>query len=681
MNPVMGAETEYAVALIKKKTGKRMQPERECSLIMKTITSNVPCMESLDGQGVFTASSAKFYIDIGNHPEYATPECASPKELTRYILAGDRLMRRASRVIEAGGQVTPMVFRGNTGYGSHPASWACHESYQCKHSPLRYSAQLAPFLASRLIYAGSGGFNPYAAGIEFSVSPRSHFINCVENEDTTRHRPIVNLRDQTHSGGGWHRLHLIVADSIGSETAMWLRAGATALAIGVIDAGYDAAPGLSLKDPLAAMRTFAADTSLTADVPTTEGGCITAIEIQRRYLDAASRLFEKEPAKLPTWAPSVLAGWRNMLDMLASTEVDLERILDWRTKLAVYRDICESSGIAWSSLPDWNVALSALSEAKRHATDEESVSLETLCCGAGATGKHARRAVEHLQMSGLNPADVTAVEKLKAELIEIDTRFLQIDGLFERLSAAGELQHQMLEDEEVESAVDYPPDQPRAALRGTFVREHSRENPRYRVGWTQVSDLEEMRCADIADPFSASLEWKQYQRQSQVPSHMIMRMTALDAYVSGNYIEARILLDRLLESDYELHSTLCHLARLAIVTDSLDEAREFVTRVWEIRESAPSSIIPRILWMRIAMAMLGHSPDRVMQPYIRAMGPAIEAAGSNEWTMDPVLNHLAGRMPHRHHALLSGIAAAISDNDCLGELEELPQWTEAVSGD
>src|SRR6266478_9161593 len=40
----------------------------------------------------FLVNGARFYQDTGCHPEYSTPECASPRDLVIFDRAGERIL-------------------------------------------------------------------------------------------------------------------------------------------------------------------------------------------------------------------------------------------------------------------------------------------------------------------------------------------------------------------------------------------------------------------------------------------------------------------------------------------------------------------------------------------------------------------------------------------------------------
>jgi len=678
MQTLMGLETEYGIAMLDRK-GKRLDPEHEANLLMSLALKRFPTLQSLDGQGCFTSNGAKFYIDVGSHPEYATPECGSPKELVRYIIAGHKMMAELQTEIERKRSLSTLVFAGNTGYGDEPQSWACHESYLCRHEPRRYTEQIVPFLVSRLIYTGSGGFDPYCHGIRFSISPRSHFLRTVANDETMRSRPIVNLRDQAHASGNYHRLHLIVSDAIGSQTAMWLRAGTTALTVAMIDAGVRPVGDLTLADPLAAMHAFALDPSLTAKAAVNTVEPLTALEIQHLYLAAAKGVLASAGGadRLPTWAPAVVSGWETMLQMLEENEEALELTLDWKIKLAIFEAHCEDRGVKWSSLPHWTEVLNRLHKARNSDESSSQTSLESLLQVPGPVKNAVRKMARHLEEHALDLGQLPRIEALRAELFELETRFLQLGGLFDQLTAQGVLKHGMLDEEEIARAVGTPPSNGRAALRGNFVQQHAHKS-QYRAGWTSLVDAENEKQASLADPFTDSLVWCDFEPEPvRSISSFSIREAALIAFRTGEYEDALGLLLQLHESGFEQHSTLCHLVRVCLVTDALESATGYANMVWERRGNAPVQILPRIIWIRIALNMLAHGTDREIGELLGAMKRAIREAGAYSWTIEPVLVCLQGKIPQRHHLLLTQLVRAISETGETGDLEAFPIWREA----
>jgi hypothetical protein len=672
---LMGAETEYALTVQDRRRGSPHDQDVSAHALFSMAAEHYPHLPTVEGRGIFFGNGGMLYVDVGGHPEYATPECASPDDLVRHILAGDVILGRAAADLAKRDRVRVTINRGNVGYGPEPQTWGCHESFLCRRSPSRYVEQLLPFMASRLIIAGSGGFNPFSAGIEFTLSPRSHFISTPANTETMRSRPLINLRDEPLSGTGSHRLHLVCGDSLGSETSLWLRAGTTALVLATLDSGAQAAGGLSLADPIGAMRTFAADPELTDTTPTTDGRRVTALDVQRHYLSCCARHFRRrEIGHFPAWVPVLLEAWERALTALGEDPEALDCALDWRIKLAVYRDFSERNAVAWNSWPHWNAILKRLLSGGRF---QSNAKMEELVRERGPMHDHAVALASVLGTHGLRWDDFPRMLQVRSKLLEIDTRFLQLDGLFRRLDGSGVLNHRVIENAaDIERAVSEPPSGTRASLRGNFVRQNA-GNPRYNAGWTALVDSRERTRALLDDPFAQSAEWTAIAKQDRTGFWTVeARSESLARYLRGDYAGARTLQMELLSAGYELPSTYCHIARIALTTDDIGEASEAARAAWEVRRDADAYIRPRIFWLLIALAM-ERGDAAALPPLMHEFRLALAGTSSNIWSIEPLLRRLEARRTSEEYALLAAMSAAISDHSRMAELEAFAEWREA----
>jgi proteasome accessory factor A len=102
-------------------------------------------------------NGARFYNDH-THPEYSTPECASLSELVAHDRAGERILlacaRRRAARIGVPGAV--QLYKNNTDFHGH--TYGCHENYLLPRKvPFNdLIVHLTPFLVTRQIFAGSG---------------------------------------------------------------------------------------------------------------------------------------------------------------------------------------------------------------------------------------------------------------------------------------------------------------------------------------------------------------------------------------------------------------------------------------------------------------------------------------------------------------------------------------------
>ena len=230
---IYGLENEYGVTCTLRGQ-RRLSPDEVARYLFRRVVSWGR------SSNVFLANGARLYLDVGSHPEYATPECDSLADLVAHDKAGERILEQLLESAEQrladegiGGDI--YLFRNNTDSAGN--SYGCHENYlTSRHDDLtHYTEVLIPFLVSRQIYAGAGKVLQTARGAQFSMAQRAEHIWEGVSSATTRSRPIINTRDEPHADSDrYRRLHVIVGDWNMSEYTIYLRNGVTAL----IHAGY-----------------------------------------------------------------------------------------------------------------------------------------------------------------------------------------------------------------------------------------------------------------------------------------------------------------------------------------------------------------------------------------------------------------------------------------------------------
>src|SRR5262245_44965254 len=290
--------------------------------------------------GMFLQNGARFYIDCGGHPEFTTPECNDPVDVVRYVRAGEAILLR----LTDGEPVN--IFRCNVDYAQRGTTWGSHESYLYRHvAPKALPRQLLPHLVSRVIYTGAGGFNSLSSGLEFTLSPRVSFLGLPVSHTSTGERGIFHDKDERLAPAGFHRLHLLCGESLCSERALWLRVATTALVMALCDAGLTPGEGVTLDAPVEAMRAFARDPTCRCAVGTSRNGTITAVAIQRHYLEQVEAHLG-DPF-VPPWAGEVCRAWRAVLDALETHPASLSTTLDWAIKHALYTQHLGRRGFSW----------------------------------------------------------------------------------------------------------------------------------------------------------------------------------------------------------------------------------------------------------------------------------------------------------------------------------------------
>jgi proteasome accessory factor PafA2 len=293
------------------------------------------------------ANGARFYNDHA-HPEYCTPECTTPDDLVAQDRAGERIVIAcAKRLSEMRG--TPVrIYKNNTDFLGH--SYGCHENYLLPRS-LPWDdlcAGIETFLVTRQIFCGAGKFGfeeeDRFAGPGFQISQRADFFSELQSVDTMQRRPLINTRDEPHADPRkWRRFHVILGDANPSPFATRLKVASTALVLETLVRNPKLAWHLPrLANPLDAVRSISRDPKWRWELRLKDGTTTTALEIQRRYLEAVRATANLDR---PEWR-TVFSDWNGVLDDLAVDPMRCGDRLDWVAKLALIRRFQESEGVA-----------------------------------------------------------------------------------------------------------------------------------------------------------------------------------------------------------------------------------------------------------------------------------------------------------------------------------------------
>ncbi|MEU7568126.1 Pup--protein ligase [Streptomyces fradiae] len=327
---IFGLENEYGVTCTFRGQ-RRLSPDEVARYLFRRVVSWGR------SSNVFLRNGARLYLDVGSHPEYATPECDDVTELVTHDKAGERILEgllvdAERRLHEEGIAGDVYLFKNNTDSAGN--SYGCHENYLvARHGEFsRLADILIPFLVTRQLLCGAGKVLQTPRGAVYCVSQRAEHIWEGVSSATTRSRPIINTRDEPHADAErYRRLHVIVGDSNMSETTMLLKVGATDLVLRMIEAGT-VMRDLTLENPIRAIREVSHDITGRRKVRLASGREASALEVQREYYEKAVDFVDRRGIRTGTVA-RVLELWGRTLDAI-ETE-DLDRIgteIDWVIK-------------------------------------------------------------------------------------------------------------------------------------------------------------------------------------------------------------------------------------------------------------------------------------------------------------------------------------------------------------
>ncbi len=394
----------------------------------------------------FLVNGARFYQDTGCHPEYSTPECDNVLDLVTHDKAGERLVEGClplaeERLKEEGLSGDIYIFKNNT--DSMGNTYGCHENYLMKRDVdfWKVTEQLIPFFVTRQVYAGTGKVLRLSGKTHYFISQRAQHIHEKTSSSTTSSRSIINTRDEPHADAErFRRLHIIVGDSNMSEYATWLKVGVTDVILSMIEDGYNI-PNVELEDPVKAIREISRDSTLRRRVKMEDGRELSALEIQRIYLDRVYDYLASR--KVDSQTQKVVSHWEDILEKLEEDPMQLTRRVDWVTKKHLMTSYMSKKGCGWDD--------------------------------------------PRILLIDLQYHDV----KRSRGLYYI----LEQEGMVEKL----------VNEEDIQLAMVDPPQSTRAKIRGDFIRFAREKNRSYTVDWTYLKLNgyweETILCMD---PFSAT---------------------------------------------------------------------------------------------------------------------------------------------------------------------------------
>ncbi len=329
---IFGIENEYGVTCTFHGQ-RRLSPDEVARYLFRRVVSWGR------SSNVFLRNGARLYLDVGSHPEYATPECDSLSSLVTHDKAGERILEglvadAEKRLHEEGIAGDIYLFKNNTDSAGN--SYGCHENYLVgRHGEFsRLADVLIPFLVTRQLICGAGKVLQTPRGAVFCLSQRAEHIWEGVSSATTRSRPIINTRDEPHADAErYRRLHVIVGDSNMNELTTMLKVGSADLVLRMIEHGVTFRD-LTLENPIRAIREISHDLTGTRTVRLAAGRGASALEIQREYYNRAVEFTEQNGSDAAT--DKVLELWGRTLDAIEKNDLSLiDREIDWATKLTL----------------------------------------------------------------------------------------------------------------------------------------------------------------------------------------------------------------------------------------------------------------------------------------------------------------------------------------------------------
>ena len=394
---------------------------------------------------MFLENGARLYLDVGSHPEFATPECDDLEDVVAHDKAGERILEglvkgAEERLEEEGIRGEIFVFKNNTDSAGN--SYGCHENYLVsRHKDFHRTVDvLIPFLVTRQIFLGAGKLAQTPRGTAYSISQRADHIWEGVSSATTRSRPIINTRDEPHADAErYRRLHVIAGDSNMSEYATFVKMGTMVALLQMVERDV-VFRDLTLENPIRAIREVSHDITCSRKIKLANGRELSALDIQWEYLDRAMR-FARSPG-FPPQVQRAIDRWEHLLTGLEKDPMTLDREVDWVMKYRLLERYSHTRDIPFSD--------------------------------------------PKLSMMDLAYHDVNRTRGLYY--------LMENKGLVDRI----------VSDEKVAESVVKPPQTTRALLRGSFIKAAKAKKRDFTVDWVHLKlNDQAQRTVMCKDPFKS----------------------------------------------------------------------------------------------------------------------------------------------------------------------------------
>jgi proteasome accessory factor A len=208
---------------------------------------------------------------------------------------------------------------------------------------------LTPFFVTRCIFAGAGRVGIGQEVIEpgFQISQRADFFEAEVGLETTLRRPIINTRDEPHANPDLHRrLHVIIGDANMSHRMTYLKMGATAIVLSMIESGF-LKVDFELYDPVTSMHLVSHDYKFETKQRLRDGSEMSALEMQKHYQQSAAEFLVATADEDPM-SHDVVQLWGRILQTLETNPMSLVGEVDWITKLSIMNGYRNREQMLWN---------------------------------------------------------------------------------------------------------------------------------------------------------------------------------------------------------------------------------------------------------------------------------------------------------------------------------------------
>jgi proteasome accessory factor A len=256
---------------------------------------------------------------------------------------------------------------------------------------------------------------------EYQISQRADFFETEVALDTMVKRPIINTRDEPHADRDKYRRLHVILGDSNLSEVSMYLRLGVSCIVLALIEDEAIGGDLSIVDPVRAIKEISHDTSCKAEFLMERGGRLNAVQLQQEYLEAALAYFSSR--EIDPILKDVLVRWEAVLEKLGEDPMQLDREVDWVIKKKIITEYMARRNVDW---------------------------------------QHPQVAMLDLQYHDSRPDK----------------------GLYNLLERRGEVDR-IIEDEDIQKALAYPPDDTRAYFRGECIRRYG--STVFGVNWDSIS--------------------------------------------------------------------------------------------------------------------------------------------------------------------------------------------------
>lgn len=359
MQRITGTEMEWGGTISHELIPGMLVPVNESEMRIRT-------KDSLDTMGIpqvglsnnlYLANGARFYVDVSDLREYATPEDNSFLGTTANEIAGELIMQKIAQDHREQTRENPKTKETQISYSKRVlADNGTSNGYYISYSVDRRFVNPADqrtlglfgvFAATRSVLFGSGALLPNG---NLTTAQKTLTVSTDFSSSTIRNKPVVNLRDEPLADfKKFTRLHDTSADPTMSPWATRVKLGAASLVLRMSECELPLDDLRFERELHEVARIIAYDTSVSERFRLISGRSVTALDVQRTLVTYARKMADFSEVQLTEEELWTIEEWeRAVADMQQNPNLTIDRV-DWVMRRAVLDRQHERNGYSWDS--------------------------------------------------------------------------------------------------------------------------------------------------------------------------------------------------------------------------------------------------------------------------------------------------------------------------------------------